>query len=347
MLKRWLCLFVILGPFLMAAQQPQTARITESFSRTKIEEDDTYSPRLANPAYQKNGPVVLLDEGHGNNHFDKAFVKLVSADGYQVQLSQSPFTYDVLSKVNVLVIMNAGMIMPAKWHQNPEPVFSDVEAAAVRDWVAAGGSLLFASGSNKAEAGEMLLNRLGVEFLHDLVVDRDLLSKGPPSQSPVVDRTFGREKNMFSTHTIMAGRSEAERVDAVTVTGFSAIRKAPDNALILIHCSGSTVYFTKDALMKMQAAEAARALNHGPQTESPTVASPVMAPTPAPGIPVAVAFTLGKGRVVVLGNGSVISSIQSETVFQGQPISQRPGLRDADNQKLTLNTMHWLSGLLE
>lgn len=348
MLRRHLFLVVTLVPFLAAAQQPPTGRVMQGVSRTTIEEDDTYLPRLANPAYQKNGLVVLLDEGHGNHHFDKAFIKLASADGYQVITSKTPFTFEELSKVKVLVIMNAGMIMPVKWRDNPEPVVNDVEVAAVKDWVVAGGSLLFASGSNKAEAGELLLSRLGIELLYDPVHDRDLLPPGtPPSRISITNETFAREKNMFSAHAILAGRSEAERVDIVAAHGFQAIRKAPGNAITLIHCSGKAAYFTRDALMRKQLLEAQHAIEAGPQKESQTAASPVMAPTPAPGIPVAVAFTLGKGRVVVLGNSSILSSITRATTFQGQPLSDKIGLGEADNEKFTLNTLHWLSGLME
>ena len=78
-----------------------------------------------------------------------------------------------------------------------------------------------------------------------------------------------------------------------------------------------------------------------------TVELPKIVPVPVPGIPVAVAFTLGKGRVVVLGGASALSSIVRRSELMGNPISEKIGLGSADNEKFTLNTMHWLTGVLE
>ncbi len=346
MLKRWLCLLTILYPFLVPAQQP--TRTMEGIIKMSIDDDETYSPKLEHPAYEEDGPLVLLDEGHGNAHFDKAFAKLISMDGYRVLVSPNPLKYDDLSKAKVLVIMNAGSFMTRVWYENPQPLFSDVEAAAVRDWVAAGGSLLFASGSAKPESGEMLLNHLGVEFNHDILSDRDLTKPSSSTQPPFEPAAFTREKKMFSSHSIMAGRSESERVDVVAVDGFSVILKSPNNAVALFHCSDKAVIIPRDWLLKKQMAEAERALlKTSPATESQPVTTQVLSTVPAPGVPVAVAFALGKGRVVILGNGSALSSILRQFVVQGQPVSQKAGLDNGDNQKFTLNIMHWLTGLLE
>ncbi|MFI5103290.1 MAG: hypothetical protein ACHP79_00070 [Terriglobales bacterium] len=347
MLKRSLCLMVLLSPFLVAAQQPRTGQTFEQVSKVNIEDDETYSPHIEHPAFNKDGPVVLLDEGHGNPHFDKAFAKLVSADGYQVRVSRDKLTYEDLGKARILVIMNSGLFMPLSWLENPHPLFSDVEAAAVRDWVLGGGSLLFAPNTSKAEAGDMVLSRLGLELIYDPVSDPDLVTVSSATKSPFGSKAFVRERNMLASHGIMAGRSEAERVDTVMINGFKAFRNVPDNAIALFHCSGKANYTPRDALLKKQALEAARAVQTGPQTESQPLAGLRVAPIPVPGIPVAVAFTLGKGRVVVLGGSSPISSVVRETVFQGQKAVQTSGLKDADNQKFTLNTMHWLTGLME
>src|SRR5260221_4163782 len=96
MVKRSLYVLVMLFPFLVLAQQP--TRSFEGASRTQIGDDETYAPHIEHPAYEKDGPVLLLDEAHGNSHFDNAFAKLVSAHGYQVVASRTPLTYDQLSK---------------------------------------------------------------------------------------------------------------------------------------------------------------------------------------------------------------------------------------------------------
>jgi hypothetical protein len=360
MLRRSLCLLTLLYPFLVGAQKP--TQLMAGAARMEINDDETYSPHLEHPAYLDNGPVVLLDEAHGNYHFDKAYAKLISTDGYQVVVSRSPFTFDELSKAKVLVIMNPGVFMSMAWHDNPKPLFSNVESAAVKDWVASGGSLLFASGSTKVETEEMLLNYLGVAFSHDVLSDRELIKPSAlmqtrpapgqppamPTELPVEQLAFTREKKMLATHIILAGRSEAERVDALAVGHASPILKAPDNAMVLVHCSDKAFLISRDALMKKQMAEAERALlsRTNTATTTPMVIAPVT-PVSAPEVPVAVAFTLGKGRVVILGNSSLLTSVVQQSVRQDQPLSQKIGLGSADNQKFTLNIMHWLTGLLQ
>ncbi len=345
-MRRSLCLLVILVPFLVLAQQP--TRSFEGASRSQIDDDETYVPHIEHPAYEKDGPVLLLDRAHGNSHFDSAFAKLVSADGYQVVASRTTFTYDQLSKARVLVIMNAGLFSTRAWLEDPQPLFTDVEASAVRDWIVAGGSLLFASGSMTPEAGQMLLDRLGVEFNFGRIKDDDLFELSPASQPklPIRQPVFSREKKLLSTHSIMAGRSESERIGAVSFSDIRSLSKFPKNAVALMHCSEKAAFIRQDDLVKRQVLEATRALEKGAK-EMQTVELPKVVPVPVPGIPVAVAFTLGKGRVVVMGGGSALSSIVRRSELMGNPVSEKIGLGSADNQKFTLNTMHWLTGVLE
>lgn len=346
MLRSWWCLVVVLYPFLIAGQQSPTPKSVQTLdmpAKLEIDDDEAYSPNLAHRAFVTDGPVVLLDEGHGNSHFDKAFVKLMSEDGYTVKVLRGKFKYDDLSKARVLVIMNPGLFMTMQWHQNPAPLFSEVEAAAVRDWVAAGGALLFASGIPKSESRELLLNHLGIDMSDDLVIDKELDRSANPTQP---GKAFTREKKMFSTHSIMTGRSELERVDVVVVDSANPVMKFPENASVLFHFSDQALIVHHDWLFKKQMAEATQELHDGKATESKPISMQSLG-TPAPGVPAAMAFTLGKGRVVVLGNSSILSSVRQQYVLQGEKVDQRIGLGNGDNQKLTLNIMHWLTGLLE
>ena len=237
--------------------------------------------------------------------------------------------------------------MPRKWHEAPSPLFSDREAAAIRDWVAAGGSLFFASGSAKEESGQMLLGRIGVQFYQTYVVDRELTV--PPSQSSSSGGIrFSREKDFFGDHKILTGRSESERLDAVSFNGIEAIRKVPENAVTLIHYSEKALLMPRDAFLERRLAEEAKQLGINGKTETAAEPSPLTTPSPVPKSPVAVAFILGKGRVVVIGSGSTISSVvMRRTVPGAGPVSEKVGLTEVDNQKFTLNVMHWLAGLLD
>ena len=80
--------------------------------------------------------------------------------------------------------------------------------------------------------------------------------------------------------------------------------------------------------------------------KSDAVTSKAWSPVPAPHAPIAIAYTVGKGRVVVLGNARIVSA----TIFydvKNPRDGQYGGLRQGDNQQFALNAMHWLSGLLE
>jgi hypothetical protein len=344
MSKRLLCLIAILFPFFACAQKSATTM--ERLSKVEINDDPAYSPKLARPAYAEAGPVVFVDQAHGNSHFFKAFEKLISADGYRVVTSRDPLNYEMLSQARVLVIMNPAVFMSLAWHQNPQPLFNDVEAAAVRDWVAAGGSLLFATGPKPEHSSEMLLSRLGVTVSAETLSDHELLPVPLAAHSATLHLVFSREKQMVGAHTIIAGRTESERVDLISLTNAVPILKAPDDALVLLHCSEKAVLTPRDWLLRKQELEAQAALAKSGATESQTLTMQSLT-TPVPKVPVAVAFKLGKGRVIVVGNSSMLSSVTREFVLEGKPTSVKIGLGDGDNQKFTLNAMHWLSGLLE
>jgi len=345
--KCFLCFLVILCTVFGAAGQTVVKR-EEKVVKVDIDDDDNFSPRLEKPAFQKDGPLVFLDEAHGNNHFNKAFAKLIAADGFQVASSADELTFERLASTKILVIMNAGMFMPRKWHDAPSPLFSNREAAAIRDWIAAGGSLLFASGSAREEAGQMLLERIGVQFYQTYIVDREL-SMPPSPSSPCAGVRFSREKNTLGDHHILNGRSEAERLDSVCFNGVHGIRKAPENAVTLVHYSEKALLIPQDALLERRLAEEAKDLGVKGKTETAVATSPLITNSPVPKSPVAMAFNLGKGRVAVIGSGSAISAVTIKRDPPGgaAPIVQKVGLGEGDNEKFTLNVMHWLAGLLD
>jgi len=354
-IKYLLGLLIMLYPILGTAcqspdvkKEPQVTSIERKVTKVDIDDDESYSPRLNRPVFEQNGPVVLLDEAHGNSHFDKAFARLIAADGFQVVTSRSELTFDGLSKARILVIMNTGVFMPWQWRENPSPLFSDRESAAVQDWVAAGGALLFAAASSKREAGDMLLSRLGIELQEGRIVDPGLTKTASQPSTPQRGITFSREKSTLAGHNILAGRSDVERVNALTFNAVTAIRKAPENATSLVHYSEKALLLPRDALLEKRLTEEAKELHANGKNETPVSTSPLTTASPAPAAPVAVAFTFGKGRVVVIGNSSAMSSVVVRRVQpQGAPSSEKVGLGEADNEKFTINVMHWLAGLLD
>ena len=345
--KFYLCLLLILCWVIGAAGQTVVRR-EEKVVKLDIDDDATFSPRLEKPTFQKDGPLVLLDEAHGNNHFNKAFAKLIAADGFQVVSSTDEITFERLAGARLLVIMNPGMFMPRNWLEAPAPLFNDREAAAIRDWIASGGSLLFASGSIKEESGQMLLDRIGVQFYDSYISDREITAPPSPTSCSGGPK-FSREKNTLGDHKILTGRSESERLDAVCFNGMLGIRKAPESAVPLIHYSEKALLIPRDALVQRRLTEEAKQLGVNGKTETTVATSPLTTPSPVPKAPVAVAFTLGKGRVVVVGSGSALSAVtvKREPPNGAAPIAERVGLGEADNEKFTLNVMHWLAGLVD
>ena len=76
---------------------------------------------------------------------------------------------------------------------------------------------------------------------------------------------------------------------------------------------------------------------------------PLAADGPAPQVSAAgraqgLAFKFGKGRVVVIGDADMLSALFGGAAGK-EPIGMNyPGI---ENRQLTLNIMHWLSGLLK
>jgi hypothetical protein len=330
------------------AQTPASNYMT--FARTTVDDDNGYSPRIAKPAYDAEGPIVLLDQAHRNLPLTQGLVRLLSADGYRVMPARSAFTYDALSKAKVLVIMNPGVVRSRQPVDNPEPLFTEGEAAIIHDWVAGGGWLLFAADVSPLNAvtndSSNVVRRFQVELSQDRVADPKFHDPSANPREPH-GAVFSSENDTLSSHPILTGRSADEQVKKVVLSGMNAIQKAPENAVPLLRCSEKTFLVRRDALQVREVEEAARsAAPPGPGPEFKSSIAPSSA-GPFPHAPVAIAFTLGKGRVVVVSNGMFLSAAVRTAVFDGKTSTSNIGLTEADNQQFALNIMHWLSGLIE
>lgn len=101
--------------------------------------------------------MVLIDEAHRNFHTAAGgylpFAELLRRDGYVVKASAAQFTAKALRVGRVLVIANARAALTTE------------EVAAVRDWVAGGGSLLLIADHPPFDtAAKDLGNAFGVRF---------------------------------------------------------------------------------------------------------------------------------------------------------------------------------------
>jgi hypothetical protein len=212
-------------PFLLAAQQRA---------------DDSFTPQLDNPAYQKGtGPVIMIDEGHNNFHTlegrYKAFAELLELDGYIMKKHKGEFSKESLEEAEILVIANALHKSNArKWYKPVHSAFSEEEINVVNKWVKQGGSLfLIADHMPMPGAAEDLAASFGCDFYNGFALDTT--RRGPD--------TFHRCKGSLTDHAITRGRNTSETVDSVvSFTGqafpppekASAIMIFPDNYLMLM-----------------------------------------------------------------------------------------------------------------
>ena len=144
------------------------------------------------------------------------------------------------------------------------------------------------------------------------------MSKGAtsdPSHSQGGDTwlIFTRQNQLLGDHPITRGRDESERVNRVqTFTGTSV--KGPEGSVPILKLADTAVDLSMDDDKPVSAAGRAQG----------------------------VAFRLGKGRVVVMGEAAELSA---QVIGSGEKFGMNvPGL---DNRQMALNIMHWLSGLLE
>jgi hypothetical protein len=278
--------------------------------------DPHFNASVAYPAYTKNYPRVLFDEAHNNFHTTtgryKPFADLIFSDGYQVVVNRNPFAKASLQTFRILVIADALGAEDMDDEGADHPAFTAEECDAVREWILGGGSLLLiADHAPFGSAAEILAKRLGVDMSKGFTVDQ--AHSVPDSNNPAFI-FYSRENHLLVDHPITNGRNAAERVNRVIAfTGQSL--KGPG---------------VSDAFMKL--ADTAH-----------DVVPPDNKEVPAAGRAQGIAFRLGKGRVVVMGEAGMLTA--QVTGSDNRPFGMNiPGI---DNKQLVLNIMHWLSGLLK
>jgi len=282
--------------------------------------DTTFAPAIAHPAAAPGaGPVVLLDEAHGNFHTAggryRPFAEFLRRDGYDVRASAELFTAATLRQGRILVIANPlAAVNQSNWALPTPSAFSDSEVAAVHAWVEDGGSLLLIVDHMPFPgAVQNLAAAFGVRWNNGFAVARDA-----KQQAPFV---FRRSDGSLAGHPITNGASAAERVDSVaTFTGSAFEAPGADPLLVL---------------------------PRGIESLQPQVAWQFAADTPrtdVAGWPQAAALRVGKGRVFLCGEAAMFSA--QVTGPNRVPMGMNAPVA-AQNPQFLLNLFHWLSGWLD
>ena len=283
---------------------------TSGFAQPQVVDPD-YDTTIANPAYTVRHPTILFDEAHHNLHtaggLYKPFVELITHDGYRVESNRKAFTKDVLAPYDILVIANA--TGAAGTGLGPaSPAFTAAECQAVDAWVKGGGSFLFITDHYPyGAAAQPLAKRFGVAMSQGQTLDSQNSIPGIPSTL-----IFARENELLGNHPINWGRGPSEQISRV------------------VTYSGQSLLGPRGSVPFLMLAETA--VNRSQLDNSLT---------PAGGRSQGLAFIHGKGRVVVMGEAGALSAQFDQ---RGKPFGMN--VEGTDNRQLSLNIMHWLSGLI-
>jgi hypothetical protein len=283
---------------------------TRAFAQSQVV-DPNYDTTVARPAYPTQHPAVLFDEAHHNLHkadgLYKPFVSLIANDGYRVATNAKPFTKEILGVYQILVIANA-QGAPGGGPAAANAAFSASECQAVDAWVREGGSLLLITDHYPwGAAAQPLAKRLGVGMSQGQTLDPQNCVGRIPERL-----FFARANELLGDHPITWGRGPIEQINAV------------------VTYSGQSLIGPRGSIAFLRLADTAM--------DKSSVDNTLF---PAAGRCQGLAFIHGKGRVVVLGEAGVLSAQFDRA---GRPF----GMNDEgnDNRQLSLNIMHWLSGLI-
>lgn len=319
-----------------AAREPVQAQVP----------DTTYAPKVLRPAFTKRHPVVMVDEAHHNQFtiagYYRPLAALLEADGLRVVPGSRPFSAASLAGCEILVVADAcGAERPEDpWARNP--AFRPAECDAVYDWVRQGGSLLLVADSAPyASAMDSLARRFGVDMAKSYAVDTRRVD---PEMNNLGCILYRREQDMLGDHAILRGRDRSERIDRVVVFSGQSLAGPPGSrGLLELGTSAWDVPFTPDGR---------RETDPGLRARMDTTSVPKNPGSiPALGRFQGLAFDLGRGRVVVLGDAAMLSAqflVGHEARRRGKerlPIGMnRP---DLHNERFALNVVRWLGRALD
>lgn len=280
--------------------------------------DTAFDATVADPAYPAGrGPRVAIDAAHANVHTAEGryrpFATLLRNDGFRVASSRQPFTDASLREADVLVIANA-LADSASREAAGRDAFTAEEIEAVWRWVGGGGALLLVADHDPAgAAARALAARLGVD-----------MSAGRTHDDPHSDWTsgspawlvFGRDTGArVLDHPVTRGRGEHERVRRVVTFAGQSLKGPPGSVGFLALAPG--------------------AMDRLPDGRD----------VPAGGRAQGVAMTVGRGRVVVLGEAAMLTAQVTSVAGTTRRFGWTwPG---NDDRQLALNVVRWLAGALK
>lgn len=271
-------------------------------------EDKEFHPKVKKAAYIKLHPKVCFDEGHNNLAVEFGFydsvLELLESDGYEILRLKKRFTPDVLKGCNIIYSSTVSG-HPDNVEEASESAFDVEEIESIVKWVREGGSLLMMSDHGPmARSSSKLLKQFGVHGSVESV----------QYQKGMVE-AFGdsgiftlQMKDLSETSPVVLGRNFSERLKRIQYFRGQALRGPKNSDYFLQIPSGAKVAGK--------------------------------APTSFHGLGLALKF--GRGRLVVIGDGSVFAAKIDERNDEKTGINRT----DNDNVQMATNVFRWLSGAL-
>ncbi|MFQ5743108.1 MAG: hypothetical protein ACE5HV_05910, partial [Acidobacteriota bacterium] len=201
------------GVYYLRVRAKNAAGVSASSNEVRLDARDSKIEMLvADPAYAADGPIVGYDEAHNNfltaSEGAAPFMRLIQNDGYRVSTNREPFSPEVLSGYDILVIANAYAHPLEEWRDrdydwwkwSPESAvraFSEDEIDSVVAWVGRGGALLLVAGNAPwAGAARELASRFDVQVRN--VDTRSAHNSPPPENSDFEARAlqFRQDKQL-------------------------------------------------------------------------------------------------------------------------------------------------------
>ncbi|CAN5636551.1 hypothetical protein BH23GEM1_BH23GEM1_09720 [soil metagenome] len=300
-----------------------------------------FTPQVKQPSFPAgSGPRVLIDAGHFNESRPALapLVALLERDGFRVSFHESAWTPAALAQAELLIITTPlaasreslqGAGADFAWsEQARRDAFTNEEVVALTGWIRAGGNLLLVLDQAPVPAATRTLTEaLGVEVRNTSTWDAAQRPVGYTYSADDLRGSyimFNRERKTIGKHPILDGRNRDEKVDRVaTYVGSSLVGPFDGTTLLTL---------TSDAFDYWKDAPATGGAEHR---------------VPAVGRGQAVAFEMDRGRVVVASELDAFLVPPGGAEDPGGALGKGLAVKGAHNQQFVLNTVRWLTRILQ
>lgn len=276
-------------------------------------EDGSFSPQAVRPALTSQHPHLCFDQGHHNLAIRKdryrPVLGLLESDGFQIRYLENQIQKKELEDCDVLYISAAlGFSDLQQRALARRSAFTTDEIQIITDWVKRGGGVFLATDHRPmADAMEPLLQALGIE-------GSVLSVQAPHPLESFQDRGIFEISGaqLMASHPIIRGRDTSEQIKKLYWFYGGSFRGKKSSTAILKVGKGFEFVDSDDD-------------------------SKQVSDYPALGV----ASDLGKGRVIAIGDGTMMTA-KLDTISGQKTGINRPG---SDNVQFALNAFRWLARL--